>query len=114
MARTLVQIQREMEKLQKEAELVKASEVAGVIARIKSAIDFYGITEADLFGNKAAGVARDARKNSRHKDVKPSKTQSPAKYRDKESGKTWTGHGMRPRWFVKAIESGITAADMAI
>ena len=43
MARTLAVIQQQIEKLQKEAEAVKAKEVAGVILRIKVAIASYGL-----------------------------------------------------------------------
>jgi DNA-binding protein H-NS len=114
MARTLVQIQREMEKLQVEAERVKASEVAGVVAKIKTAIDFYGITVGDLFGAKPEAGAKGKRKYSPRKNEKLTKAPSSPKYKDPESGKTWTGHGMRPGWFVKAIEGGKKAEELAI
>ena len=41
MARTLVQIRKQIENLEKEAESVRKIEVDGVIARIKKAIDLY-------------------------------------------------------------------------
>ena len=34
--------------------------------------------------------------------------------KDKETGKTWTGHGKRPGWFVKATEGGTKAEEMAV
>ncbi len=45
---------------------------------------------------------------------KAKKQPSPPKYRDPASGKTWTGHGKRPGWFVQAVESGVKAEDMAV
>ena len=114
MARTLVQIQREMEKLEKEAERVRASEVAEVIRKIKNAIDFYGITAADLFGAKAKAVKTTKRKYTRSVKAAPIKAPAQPKYRDPESGSTWTGHGKRPGWFVKAIEGGKKAEELAI
>ena len=114
MARTLVQIQREMEKLEKEAERVRAAEVAEVIGKIKKAIDFYGITVADLFGAKAKAVATTKRKYTRSTKAVPAKTPAQPKYKDPESGSTWTGHGKRPGWFVKAIEGGKNAEDLAV
>jgi DNA-binding protein H-NS len=114
MARTLIQIQREMEKLQLEAERVKASEVAGVIAKIKSAIDFYGIAPGDLFGAKPAKGGEGKRKYTVRKNAKPAKAPSPPKYKDPETGKTWTGHGKRPDWFVRAIEGGRKAEELVV
>jgi DNA-binding protein H-NS len=110
MARTLVQIKKQIEKLEKEAERVQANEVAGVIQRMKIAIDFYGLTANDLFGRGPKVVAKG--KKAAAKKVK--KSPAPPKYKDKETGKTWTGHGKRPGWFVKAIEGGIKAEEMAV
>ena len=112
MARTLLQIQKEMQKLEKEAEQVKAHEVAGVVQRIKTAIDFYELKASDLFGSKPK-VAVPGKRGPRVQ-VKAKKSPSPARYRDKETGKTWTGHGMRPGWFRRAVEGGIKPEDMAI
>lgn len=114
MARTLVQIRQQIEKLEQEAKSVKAKEVAGVVGRIREAIDFYGLTAEDLFGTKAKkvgrpkGVAKVAVKSPTNK--KPAQ----AKFKDLNSDKTWTGHGKRPGWFVDAIASGKSAEDMAI
>ena len=110
MARTLAQIQQQIDKLQQDAEKVKEKEVAGVIQRIKTAIDFYGLTANDLFGSAAKVSAKG--KKAAPKNVK--KSPAPAKYMDKENGKTWTGHGKRPGWFVKAIEGGMKAEEMAV
>lgn len=111
MARTLVQIKKQIAKLQKEADQVRAKEVAGVVARIKVAIDFYGLKATDLFGS-GPGMVRKGKKVGN----RPKKTKTPAvaKYKDKETGKTWTGHGKRPGWFLKAIEGGVKPEDMAI
>ena len=111
LARTLVQIKKQIQQLEKEANQVRANEVTGVIQKIKTAIDFYGLTTEDLFGSdKTKSVAKP--KTPALKRVK--KSPSPAKYQDKATGKTWTGHGKRPAWFVNAIESGIKAEEMAV
>ena len=113
MARTLVQIRKQIDKLQNEAERVRANEVAGVVQRIKIAIDFYGLKTEDLFGAKGRAATKGKKTAPARKKAKAKKVASPAKYRDKETNKTWTGHGKRPGWFVHAIESGIKAEDMA-
>jgi DNA-binding protein H-NS len=112
MARTLVQIKKQIASLEKEAESVRDKEVAGVIARMKSAIAFYGLTQQDLFEAKA-------KKMGRPKEVlsvavkKTAKKKAAAKFKDPSSAKTWTGHGKRPGWFVQAIEGGKKPEDLA-
>ena len=46
--RSLAVIEAEIEKLKREAESIRASEVAEVVAKIKTAIDAYGLTATDL------------------------------------------------------------------
>lgn len=110
MARTLSQIKKQIAQLEKEAERVRADEVAGVVQRIKAAIDFYGLTANDLFGSGA----KPAAKGKKGAAKKAKKSPAPPKYKDKETGKTWTGHGKRPQWFVKAMEGGMKAEEMAV
>lgn len=110
MARTLVQIQQQIDKLQQEAENVRAKEVAGVIERVKAAIAFYSLTPSDLFATRGGLSGRPKKALTKKAKKAPSK----AKYKDKETGKTWTGHGKRPGWFVKAIEGGMKAEEMAV
>lgn len=112
LARTLVQIKKQIENLQKEAEQVKAKEVAGVIQRIKTAIDFYRLTAGDLFGSTGKVVSTGKKATAKVKRLK--KSPAPEKYKDKDTGKTWTGHGKRPGWFVKSIEAGVKAEEMAV
>ena len=113
MARTLVQIRQQIEKLEKEAESVRDREIAGVISRIKQAIGFYGLTVEDLFpsnvkrAGRPDGVAGSAVK-------KAAQRKAVAKYKDPNSDKTWTGHGKRPGWFVDAMNGGKKAEDLAI
>ena len=112
MARTLAQIRQQIEELENEAKRVRDTEVAGVVARIKTAIDFYGLTAKDLFGAKVKPSVVVTVKSG--KKVKASKAIAAARYKDPASGKTWTGHGKRPGWFVDAIANGTRAEDLAI
>ncbi len=103
--RTLAEIEKEMQALKAEAEQVRITEVRDVIAKIKHAIAAYGLTPDDLFGGKA---------KAKKPRAKASKPHSPAKYRDPATGKTWTGHGKRPGWFVAALESGADEKALSI
>jgi DNA-binding protein H-NS len=111
MAKTLAQIQKQIEALQREAKALRDKEVAGVVARIQDAIKHYELTPADLFGTKAVPA-----KKTRAKAVKDSaakKAPRPAKYRD-EAGNTWSGQGKRPNWFKAALAAGKSAESLEI
>ena len=131
MATTLAKLNREIEKLQREAEALKAKEAKGVIARIREAIGQYQLTAADLGLEKAPtpakkrrvpvkAAAKKAGKASRAgkarkagKRASPKKTAGVIKYRD-EAGNAWTGHGRAPAWFKAALESGKTSEDLEV
>jgi DNA-binding protein H-NS len=114
MARTLADIQRSIAKLQKEAEGVKAKEVVGVIERIKAAIETYGLTSDDLFGTKVKKVRMPKVASAAKVKKTTKKTAAPMKFKDESTGKTWSGHGRRPDWYLKAIAGGKTPEDLAI
>ena len=133
MAKSLSQIEQQIAKLQHRASLLKAKEAVGVIARIRGAIEHYGLTPQDLFGPAAVAkkraikslaraalgtesLAPSATKRASKKlraKAAPKKTVSPAKYED-GTGRTWTGNGQRPGWFKAAIASGKTPEDLLI
>jgi DNA-binding protein H-NS len=113
---SLKELQAQIAELQAKAEEVRRSETAEVISRIKEAIDFYGFSASDLgLGgqrgrkpavNSVAPVGRAARKPAGKAVGVPKYTSG--------TGKTWTGHGKRPQWFVEALAAGKTADDMLI
>ena len=119
MAKSLKQVLSQIEKLQKEAEALRAKEISGVVARIREAIDHYGLTPEELFGaplqrpragRKAA--AKPARAATTTKRKAPRGAGTP-KYHD-GAGRTWTGVGKRPTWFKEALAAGKTAEDLLI
>ena len=122
MAKTLAAIEEQIQKLQEQANALKRKEAIGVIARIKTAIDAYGLTPEDLFGtapplkrglksnatSAAATLPTAADKNA----AATKKPPKPAKFTD--GTRSWSGHGKRPQWFKDAIESGKTPDDLAV
>lgn len=115
---SLADIEQQIEALQQQAAELRAAEVAGVIDRIKTAIAHYSLTAEQLglttlkrskAGRSAVGPAAEVRK----KMATSAKVPGIAKYGD-GSGKTWTGNGKRPQWFLDAIASGKTAEDLLI
>lgn len=94
MTQTYSQIQQKIAKLQREADALRQKEMGGVIARIKTAIEHYGLTVEHLFGGGSAGNAKSLGNGA-----------PGAKYRD-GNGQSWTGRGPRPRWLREAIAGG--------
>jgi len=123
MANTLTKIEQQIAKLQREAEALRAREVDGVVSRIRTAIEHYGLTERDLFnGASKARRRRDsgaARGHGKHRQAVAGngtgpRRSIPVKYRDPASGATWAGRGSKPRWLVAAMAAGKTADDFLI
>ena len=110
MAKTLDQIQRQIDKLQQEASALRQKEISAVVARIREAIDHYGLTLADLgFNGKSSKTEKPIAAAKRAK----MRSSRPVKYRDAQ-GNQWVGHGKRPKWFVDAIASGKTPDDLRV
>jgi DNA-binding protein H-NS len=79
------------EKLEKQIEEAKSREYAEVLNEIKQKMADYGITLAELGGGRAAkGAVKAGRPRA---GVAP-------KYRDPDSGSTWSGRGKPPRWIA--------------
>ena len=60
------------------------------IAKIRALMTEHGLTVADLSEGRASGKSAGKGKGQK---VAP-------KYRDPESGKTWTGRGVAPKWIA--------------
>lgn len=112
MARTLQQVQRQIDELRQLAEKLKAKEVDGVVRRMRAAIDHYQLTPDDLFGSPHGAASGQAKANGRTKAA-ARKSPSRIRYRD-DKGNAWTGNGQRPRWFKEAIASGKTREELEV
>ena len=89
---TYANLRAQIQKLEAQAQEARDKEVAEVIARIKSDIEAYGLTAADI-GLRGGRGATAAKKTGRRGAGVP-------KYRDPETGKTWTGQGKPPNWIA--------------
>lgn len=100
---TYKELQDQIAKLQAEAEQVRKSEIANVIADIKARMAEFGIGVEDL---GMTGKTKGRRKSTASVSV--------AKYRNPATGETWTGKGRRPNWIVEAEQQGKSASDFLI
>ncbi|MDM0065344.1 H-NS histone family protein [Variovorax sp. J31P207] len=98
MATTYRTIQKQIDKLQKQAESLRDREVSGVVERIKVAIAHYGLTAADL-GLEPRGGA----KKSTPTKKAPGKAKSA--FGD-STGNVWSGRGPHPHWLRDALAAG--------
>jgi DNA-binding protein H-NS len=78
------------ESLERQIEEAKSREYAEVLDEIKQKMSDYGITLQELAGGRGSKAAKAARSRS---GVAP-------KYRDPESGSTWSGRGKPPKWIA--------------
>ncbi|HZV92260.1 MAG TPA: H-NS family nucleoid-associated regulatory protein [Caldimonas sp.] len=70
--------------------------------------------EFAIDGAAAAKPAKAAKKaTTRRKSRRGRKASTVAKYRDAATGKTWSGRGRKPAWFVNALAEGKSLESMA-
>ncbi len=117
----LIEIQTQIQKLQKQADEIKSREFDATVRDILSKMDAFGITVKDLQATSSAkGRGRPAGKGKaavKAKAVEP-KSKKPgvavaAKYRG-PNGETWTGRGLTPRWMSSLIAQGQSKESFAI
>jgi DNA-binding protein H-NS len=85
---TYKELQGQIEKLQKEAELARKNELSNAIADIHSKMREFSISAEDL----GLGMRKRTMKSLR-KPVAP-------KYRNTDTGETWSGRGKPPKWMA--------------
>lgn len=72
--------------LDHEIDQARQREMADAVARVRSLVDEYGLTQDEVFGS-----GRKARSQAAGRKVAP-------KYRNPETNETWTGRGRQPKW----------------
>ncbi len=87
--------------LEKQIADAQREERSAAIAQIKSLMTQYGLTMSDLSAKPAPPRPKIGGK-------------VPAKYRDPETGNTWSGRGLQPKWLKAALESGRKLTDFAV
>ncbi len=98
---SLTELMAQKEALEKRIADARRTERADAIQKIKTLMDEYGLTTADLNAKSGSGRTRKGSK-------------VPAKYRDPASGSTWSGRGLQPKWLKAALSSGRKLSDFAL
>ena len=116
---SLVDIQSQIAKLQKQANEIKSREFDKTIAEILAKMQAFGITLKDLQPvKKRAGVAKKARapssKSKAVKKIAAKKTASVAPKYKGPAGEAWSGRGLTPKWLVALVAQGRQKEDFLI
>lgn len=114
----LIEIQSEIEKLQKRASDIKAKEFDKTVQDILLKMQAFGITLKDLHPRKVRGDRSKTNTTTGSKRA-GSKTKKvgvgvvAAKYLG-PNGETWSGRGLTPRWLSALVAQGSTKEEFAI
>lgn len=118
---SLIDIQSQIEKLQKQAADIRSREFNSTVQDILAKMAAFGITVKDLEAarkkapktrGKAAGKVKAAGGRRPAKKAAGTSTVA-AKYRG-PNGETWSGRGLMPRWMAALVASGRTKEEFAI
>jgi DNA-binding protein H-NS len=115
----LIDIQGQIEKLQKQASEIKSKEFAATVRDIQAKMQAFGITMKDLQTRKSAKGAAKAGRPAKVKPVKAAKAVRKsgqpvaAKYHG-PNGETWSGRGLTPKWLASLIAQGQTKESFAV
>ena len=114
----LVDIQLQIEKLQKQASEIKDREFDKTVQDIRDKMKAFGITVKDLqaapAGRKGPGRASTKTKlKTAGAKSRAAGAVVAAKFRG-PNGESWSGRGLTPRWLSALLAQGKTKQDFAI
>lgn len=114
---SLIDIQDQIGKLQKQADDIKSREFDKTVQDIRVKMQAYGITIKDLQPGKLRGKAKTTSGVKRVAKVDKKKATSVAivapKFRG-PNGEVWSGRGLMPRWLSALVAQGRNKAEFAI
>lgn len=97
----LEKLLQEKAKLDSQIETMRAEEKSSALADVREKIVAFELTAAELGFNSPRGYARKNAIGNQRSAVAP-------KYRDPESGKTWSGRGKPPLWIAGKDRDGFS------
>lgn len=115
----LIDIQKQIEELQKRAADIKAKEFQKTVQEIRAKMHAFGITVKDLQLNNT-GISKSRQKARGTNTEKKARSQAKKKgvtiapkYLG-PAGETWSGRGLTPRWLASLLVQGKTKEEFAI
>lgn len=99
----LTELLAQRAELEKQIEDLQTTARSDAIAQIKTLMADHGLTLQDI-------TARPAGKKSSQSKGKS----VPAKYRNGDTGETWSGRGLKPKWLKAQLDAGKNLDDFAV
>ena len=115
----LIDIQSQIEKLQKQASDIRAREFDKTVQDIVAKMQAFGISLKDIQAESTRSTKTRTKSKSSAKAVKPKAAKTArggtvaAKYRG-PNGETWSGRGLTPKWLAALVADGKTKEEFAI
>ena len=113
----------EIQRLQSQAAQRRRKEVSAVFADIRQKMADYGITLDELQaparkskggGGSGAKPGRTVGKKTAKPKKKGAKRKVAPKYKDPQSGATWSGRGLTPKWLAEKEKAGAKREEFLI
>ncbi len=104
---TLSELLEQKSALERQIREAQSSQKSEAVAQIRKLMADNGLTPADL----AAGLP--TRKSGKGADSVVRRPVA-AKYKHPESGATWSGRGLKPKWLSEELARGKTLGEFAI
>jgi DNA-binding protein H-NS len=114
----LIDLQSQIEKLQKQAADLKSKEFNSTVADIRAKMAAFGITVKDLGGKSTAKKGKPGRPAKAGKVAKVRKSKAAgvpvaAKFRG-PNNESWSGRGLTPKWLSALVAQGRSKSDFAV
>jgi len=104
---TLQELLAQKAELEKQILETQRNERAEAIGRVRALMAEHGLTMADISAKPGNAKSGGAAKSAGVRKVAP-------KYRNPETGETWTGRGLQPKWLKSALSQGRELGDFAL
>lgn len=106
---TLKQLLDQKAALEREIESTRRQEKADAVNKVKTLMTEYGLSMSDL---SVKGAPRAAPASPNPSSAKGGKVA--AKFIKQDTGETWSGRGLQPKWLKAAIASGRKIEEFAV
>lgn len=103
MTTSLGDLLAQREALERQIREAQREQQHAALTEIRRLMEEHGLSVNDLGASKAGAKSR----SSHGGKIAP-------KYRDPQTGQTWSGRGLKPKWLTAAIEGGKTLEDFAL
>jgi DNA-binding protein H-NS len=102
------ELRAQRDALDREIEATLRAERGAAIEQVRTLMQQYGLSLADLGGAGSSSTRRAGRGG-------PNKGGKVApKYRNAATGESWTGRGLKPRWLIAALQAGRKIEEFAL